>query len=70
MKVQVDAAWMDEIVREALTLVPDKRDVSLRMHPHDIDLLAERLPALAAVAGLQEAIKTKADPQMPLAVAR
>ena len=53
-QVEVDPAWMDALVKNALAQVPDRRTVAIRMHPTDSACLGERLRALtASIAGLE-----------------
>jgi flagellar assembly protein FliH len=45
-QVEVDPAWMRALLAEALTRIPDKRQVVIRMHPEDGRLAREHLTAL------------------------
>lgn len=53
-QVDADPAWMDALVRNALAQVPDRRAVTIRMHPTDSACLGERLRSLTArIPGLE-----------------
>jgi flagellar biosynthesis/type III secretory pathway protein FliH len=63
-EIQIDERWMDDVLRQALTLVPDRRGVALRMHPTDIECLRERLPGIAAGSGVISEIAVVPDPRL------
>lgn len=49
-----DPAWMDAVVKRALAEIPDRRAITIRMHPQDAASLQERIRVLASdVPGLE-----------------
>lgn len=60
-ELTIDAAWMDSLVKRALAEIPDRRSVTIRMHPLDAASLQERMHALVGdVPGL-ETLNVQAD---------
>jgi flagellar biosynthesis/type III secretory pathway protein FliH len=50
----IDRAWMDRVVAQAFTEIPDRRGVAIRMHPHDAAALRERVQAVHdAIPGIE-----------------
>ena len=47
-EVEDDPTWLDPVLREALTQVPDKRGVAVRMHPTDAAVARERRKLITA----------------------
>lgn len=47
-EVEDDPTWLDPVLREALTQVPDKRGVAVRMHPTDAAVARERRKLISA----------------------
>lgn len=55
--VHMDPAWMDAVVKRALTQVPDRRAVTLRMHATDAASVKERLQEVTSrIAGLEKIV--------------
>lgn len=53
-EVETDPAWMEELLAEALTRIPDKRAVVVRMHPDDAAIARERVQAIVGgIPGLE-----------------
>lgn len=47
-QVEADPTWMKELLIEAISRLPDKRQVAIRMHPEDARLAREHLAVLTA----------------------
>jgi flagellar assembly protein FliH len=50
-QVETDPAWMRDVLTDALKRLPDRRQVAIRLHPHDAALAREQLARLADAAG-------------------
>jgi flagellar assembly protein FliH len=56
-EVDTDPGWMEDAVRAALTGLPDKRGVVVRLHPQDAAIARERQKQIAAgVPGLERLV--------------
>jgi len=62
--VSHDPTWMNDLLADALHLVPERRQVTLRMHPEDAKLAREHLDELEQRAGLLAHIVLEADGRM------
>lgn len=54
-QVETDPRWLDEVVRRALAEVPDRRMITLRLHPVDAEVVTAQIRDLiAAIPGLEQ----------------
>lgn len=67
LKQHIDAhqEWMLPLLRAALRQVPDRRQVTIRMHPDDCDALEEQLGALSLECNLLERCELRSDARLP-----
>lgn len=63
-EVEVDPAWMRELLPAALADVPDRRQVAVRCAPRDAAAIRERLAAAAAAVPGSERLTLDEDPSL------
>jgi flagellar biosynthesis/type III secretory pathway protein FliH len=54
-ELHINPAWMDAVVQRAMAEIPDRRTITIRMHPADAASLQERLRELVpSIPGLEQ----------------